>query len=326
MEKEKFLELTYLYLMDELGEDEKVEFENTIMEDDNLRQEFESVKHLYESISENKPAEADEKLLTSARYSLMRAVRHETEEQSVKGNLLDFLKSILISNYKFAFSGAGIFLIGLFVGYLFFISSTINKPILVNSKQADVEKVQTEVEEGGVKISNIRIPTKIIGGGQIEVSFDAVKPISYKANVDDPFVQKLLASALVNEKNPGLRLRTVNAISSQLESEKFKIDPKIKSSLITALRNDKNPAVRREALNALTKFPFDKDIRDAYLSVLSNDKNSGMRVAAINALTQLKVDGAAFDEKIINELSKKAENDESNFIRLRAASLVQEVM
>jgi len=326
MEKEKFLELAYLYLMNELGEDEKIEFENAIMEDDDFRQEYESIKHLYESISENKPAEADEKLLTSARYSLMRAVRHEAEEPSAKGNLFDFLKNIFVSNYKFAFSGAGIFLIGLFVGYLFFISSTINKPILVNSKTADVEKVQTEVEEGGVKISNIRIPTKITGGEQIEVSFDAVKPISYKANVDDPFIQKLLASALVNERNPGIRLRTVNAISSQLESEKFKVDPKIKSSLITALRNDKNPAVRREALNALMKFPFDNDIRDAYLTVLSNDKNSGMTVAAINALAQIKVEGTALDEKIINELSKKAEHDESNFIRLRAASLVQEVM
>jgi len=326
MEKEKFLELAYLYLMDELGENEKIEFENTIMEDDNLRQEFESVKHLYESISENKPAEADEKLLTSARYSLMRAVRHEADEPSAKGNLFDFFKNIFVSNYKFAFSGAGIFIIGLFVGYLFFISSTINKPILVNSKPADVEKVQTEVEEGGVKISNIRIPTKITGGEQIEVSFDAVKPISYKANADDPFIQKLLASALINERNPGMRLRTVNEISSWIGTEKFKADPKIKNSLITALKNDKNPAVRREALNALVKFPFDNDIRDAYLTVLSNDKNSGMRVAAINALAQLKVEGTALDEKIINELNKKAEHDESNFIRLRAASLVQEVM
>jgi hypothetical protein len=120
--------------MNELGEDEKIEFENAIMEDDDLRQEYESIKHLYESILENKPAEADEKLLTSARYSLMRAVRHEAEEPSAKGNLFDFLKNIFVSNYKFAFSGAGIFLIGLFVGYLFFISSTINKPILVNSK------------------------------------------------------------------------------------------------------------------------------------------------------------------------------------------------
>jgi HEAT repeat protein len=129
----------------------------------------------------------------------------------------------------------------------------------------------------------------------------------------------------VNEKNPGLRLRTVNTISSQLETEKFNADPKIKNALITALKIDDNPAVRREALNALIKFPFDGEIRDAYLFVLSNDHNSGMRVAAINALAQLKVEGTSLDDKILNVLNRKAENDESDFIRLRAASLVREV-
>jgi hypothetical protein len=325
MNKEKFIEQAHLYLLDELGENEKTVLENIMLENDDLRAEFDSIKILYETIEQNKPDEVDEKLLTSARYSLMRKIRSESVEPSLKEKLVQLIRNIFIGNYKLAFGGAGIFIIGLFVGYIFFVSSSADMPMITTSQPVDIDKVQNGVESGDVEISNIRIPTNITGGGEIEISFDAVKPISYKGNTDDPFIQRLLASALVTEKNPGLRLRTINTIATQLEDEKTKVDPKIKNALITALKVDSNPAVRREALNALAKFPFDEDVRDAYLFVLSNDNNSGMRVLAINALAQLKVEGNSLDEKIINVLNRKAENDESDFIRLRAASLIQEV-
>ena len=325
MNIEKFIEQAHLYLMDELTNEEKVEFENAMMENDEFRNEFDSIKQLYETITENRPAEVDEKLLVSARNSLMRAVRAEADKVPAKNKILEWLKNIFVVNYKFALGGAGMMVMGVFIGYLFFSTGIVQRSIINTPHSIDIDKVESGVESGDVKITNIRIPTSLTGKGQIEVSFDAIKPISYKGNADDPFIQKLLASSLVTEKNPGLRLRTVNTIANQLETQTTKVDPKVKNALVTALKVDNNPAVRREALNALIRFPFDNDIRDAYLFVLSNDHNSGMRVAAINALAQLKVDGTSLDEKILNVLNRKAENDESDFIRLRAASLVQEV-
>jgi len=324
MNIEKFIEQAHLYMMDELEGDEKIQFENVLLENDEFQKEFETIKNIHETIIANRPAEADEKLLTSARNSLMRAIRNESVKPKLSERISSVLKNIFITNYKFAFGGTGLFVIGLFVGYFYFMSLSNNKPMIVTSNKIDLDKVQSGIESGDVKISNIKIPTNITGGGEIEVSFDAIKPISYKAGADDPFIQRLLASALVTERNPGLRLRTVNTISSQLEMEKQILDPKIKSALITALKVDNNPAVRKEALNALIKFPFDNEIRDAYLFVLSNDRNSGMRVTAINALSQLKVDGNSLDDKILKVLNRKAETDESDFIRLRAASLVRE--
>ena len=321
MNKEKFIELSNLYLMDELDDTEKIEFENAVMENDELKKEFDDIKRLFVSINENRPEEVDEKLLASARNSLMRAVRQEEAKPSFKERILSLLKNIFIVNYKFAFGGMGMLAVGVFIGYIFFSVNYIQRPMIESSHTVDLDNIQN----GDVKVSNIKIPTTLNGGGQIEISFDAIKPISYKGNLSDPFIQRLLAASLVTEKNPGLRLRTVNTIASQVENEKSVSDPKIKNALITALKVDGNPAVRREALNVLQKFKFDDDIRDAFLFVLSNDRNSGMRVAAINALSQLKVEGNSLDEKIMNVLNRKAENDESDFIRLRAASLVREV-
>ena len=209
----------------------------------------------------------------------------------------------------------------MFIGYLFFNNNAMQSNIIDTPKSINVDDFQ----DNDVKIQNIKIPAMLGGSGKVEISFDAIKPISYEGTADDPMIQKLLASALVTEKNPGIRLRTVNAISSQVGTDKSLPDPKVKNALITALEVDENPAVRKEALNTLMKLPFDTDIRDAFLFVLSNDRNSGMRVAAINALAQLKIEGTSLDDKILNVLNNKAENDKSDFIRLRAASLVQEV-
>ena len=130
--------------------------------------------------------------------------------------------------------------------------------------------------------------------------------------------------ALLTSNNPGTRLKTLNTIASQTD-ENFIPDPKVKKALITSLKIDDNPAVRREALNVLKKFPYSEDIRDAFLYVLTNDDNSGLRVAAINALSDLSIAGISIDEKIKNELIKRAESDENEFIKLRAASLLREV-
>lgn len=319
MDREKFIEQAHLYLMDELAQKEKIEFENEMMENSEFGKEFESIKQIYNAFTASRPAEADEKLLTSARNSLMRAIRSEIAKPTVKEKVIEWLKNIFVTNYKFALGSFAMMLVGLFIGYFLFSSSDM--PMIETSRSVNVDNIT----DGSTKITNIRFPSPFSEGGEIEIAFDAVKPISYKGTADDPVIQKLLATALVTQSNPGLRLKTVNAISSQIESENFNHDPKTKSSLITAMKVDENPAVRREALNALIKFPFDDEIRDAFLFVLSNDRNSGMRVSAINALAELKVQGKSLDEKIINELNRKAQYDESDFIRIRAASLVKEV-
>jgi hypothetical protein len=92
--------------------------------------------------------------------------------------------------------------------------------------------------------------------GEVEFSFDAVKPVYMKGSVNDPDVQKILAYALLNEQNPGVRLRSVDVIGSEhLKSTGSEVE--IKWALIAALKSDDNPGVRKEALAVPEKFPFD---------------------------------------------------------------------
>ena len=75
----------------------------------------------------------------------------------------------------------------------------------------------------------------------------AVTPMHVRGNINDGNEQKVLARALVNEENAGVRLQTVNAIASHAPEQK-NLDPEVKTALISALKGDQNPGVRQEAL------------------------------------------------------------------------------
>jgi hypothetical protein len=134
-----------------------------------------------------------------------------------------------------------------------------------------------------------------------------------------------LINALLSGSNPGIRIRSISTISDQSKQKAFEPDKKIKVALLTAMKNDSNPAVRKEALIVLQRYSFDDQIRDALLYVMSKDKNSGMRVAAINALADWNKEQRVMDEILKLALTKQAQTNNNTFVKIRAASILQEV-
>lgn len=319
MKRDKFIEYAYLFLLDELSADEKIEFENVMMQDDELKSEFENIKESFELFRESKPEDASERVLTSARQSLMRRVREESVELTFFKKLTIDIRKYLFENYTLALGGAVTFVLGIVVCYILLIPKSGSQQVQTENR-ASLE--QTNKDD--VKISNLQISPSDSKSGEFEVKFDAVKPVRYKANADDPAMQKILLASLFNETNPGARIKSVSTIAQQYKGKDFKYDSQIKQALLKALKTDINPAVRKEALIVLNKFPYDEEIRDALLYVLSNDKNSGMRVAAINALTDLQQNGHMLDEAVKNVLTNKAEVDKNDYVKIRAASILQE--
>ena len=325
MNKEKFTEQAYSYIMNELNENERIEFEDILLQDDELKNEFDEIKLTAMAIQSSKPVEADNRLLANARQNLMRQIRNESEQVPVVTGLVNNIRRFFFENYRLAFGAIVTFAFGIVIGYILLVPRLSQKQAGDNSAVAGNEVKTDVLEKGNTQISNIQLNDSNLKSGEVALTFDEVKPVKVTGKPTDPFIKKLLIASLLNESNPGVRLRSVNTIAQEVNKENFKPDSKIKEALITAMKTDGNPAVRKEALNALIKYPFDNEIRDALLSVLSSDRNSGMRVASINALADLKQRGEVLDEQIRNVLNKKAENDNNNFIRIRAASILQEV-
>ena len=320
MDKKKFEELTQLYFLNELSEEKKTELENYILEDEDAKSEFESLRQLHSALVENRPKQIADDELFSMREQLLRNVKNIEPKISLTERISDWFSEIFYFNYQAAAGGIAAVCIGVLIGYFIFSSPAEEKFM---GQSLDNFNPQ-EIEEKGLNISNIRFSDSFSEEGQIEFMFDAVKPLKFKGSVNDQTVQLLLAKALLTTKNPGVRIKTVNTLSSLNESS-AQIDPKVKKALLSSMIVDENPAVRREALSAISKFKFDAEIRDAVLEVLEKDDNSGLRVLAINILADKKLEDKSLDSVVKNVLNKKAASDDNDFIKLRAASILKGV-
>jgi hypothetical protein len=317
MDKEKFTELTHLFFMEELSEDEKQSLLSIIESSPELKSEFESIKKMYKAFGEAKPKFFNENELIKSRQELLRTIRKERLKPTFADRLFSFIDSIRMSGVKLASSGAFVMLIGFFAGYLVFNPSI---ETLVENNPNEVVSVD-QVLSSGVDINNIRLQENPASEGQVTITFQAAKPYTYTGGIEDKTVQRLLANLITTSENPGMRIQSVNKLSVKMESD-FIPDPEVKSALITSLKKDDNVGVRKSALETLVKYKFDEDIRDALLFVLNNDQNSGLRILAINSLAELKLEGLEFDNTLKTELNKKVKEEPNLFIKNLAESLL----
>ena len=107
-----------------------------------------------------------------------------------------------------------------------------------------------------IRVQNVRFQETDPASGEVELSFYAARPVTLRGAVDDPKIQRLLAYALVNESNPGVRLQAADLFRSQAAAEP---DREVRNALIAALRSDTNDGVRTKAIQALAEYQVDND-------------------------------------------------------------------
>lgn len=175
---------------------------------------------------------------------------------------------------------------------------------------------------GRTAISDVRFHSADEKSGGVTFSFNLTRRFQMHGSLEDKNVQKVLAYALVNSDNPGVRLRTIGVLDASPKPDK-----EIEMALIRAMKTDENTGVRREALLSLEKLPFDNNIKDALLYVLQSDRNPGMRVAAINALSRKDLEAGAengSDRRLLDVLRQKSSSDQNRYVRMKAAEMLKE--
>jgi len=315
MEHQAYKEMIQLALLDELNDEDLNKLHQHLIECSECQAEYDRLKKYYEVIEQNKIPEIDELFLQDARRQFRLKLDYDLSKQTIVEKLIIFFRRNLWAHKKPVFASAFSLASGLFLGYLLF--APAGSVTIANLTE------NLGLPSGNSQIANVQFINSDTGNGEVEFSFDEVKRVEMKGKLSDPAVQKVLANALVNEKNPGSRIQTVNALANQT-MENNKANPKVKSALITALKFDGNPAVRMEALKALLYLPYDDEINESLLYALEHDKNSGLRVAAINGLASAKLNGKIIGQEGMKVLNPKVKNDDNEYVRIRAASLLKE--
>ena len=314
MKHQRYRDMMELALLEELSELQLEELHKHLLDCEDCQAEYDRLNRFYKELDKIKPEETDDVLLQDARHSLKLSINREIAEQSFFEKIITGIKNLTYYYYKPALTAAFSIVIGLTLGYMFFHTGTSPESSFINASQ---------LAQSETRITNVHFINPAVTGGEVEFTFDAVKPVRMKGSISDPKIQLILAQALINEKNPGTRISTVSALANHT-SLNSPADPEIKSALISTLKYDSNPGVRRQALTALMNLPFDTQIKNTLIYILNNDKNSGLRIAAINGITSEIINGKKLDEETLKILKQKSQNDENEYVRIRAASLVKE--
>ncbi|MCK5520559.1 MAG: HEAT repeat domain-containing protein, partial [Candidatus Marinimicrobia bacterium] len=157
----------------------------------------------------------------------------------------------------------------------------------------------------GYDIENIKIQVVNHSTGDLEIEFSQTKDQKVSGNVNDPYIQKLLAYAMVKDENPGTRLRSVKLSTEMRPGEE------ILSALITTVKSDENNGVRLKAMKALSKFSLNENIKQLCVDVIAHDDYPAMRMQAIQILTESE----KINEEDDSVLKKAAEEDDAEGVR-----------
>ncbi len=308
MRHEKYRQWLLLSLYEELDSRRERHLEQHLKQCSACRLERDELRGFHALVDEAR-WETDASLLNEARAQLRGALRSELRPDGSDrwGGWLAFLHGF---GFRHALVGSGCGLAGLAVGFLLFRAPA---PAGVGAGQF------ADFSTAGV--ANVEFVDADASDGQVEITFDAVRPVRLKGNVNDPMIQKALAQTLLNGSNAGLRMQALGLLGDKPKT----IDHQVKLALIRSMKFDENTGVRKRALNALSETVFDKEVKEALLHVLLHDENPGMRVAAISALDAEAGRGPSVDPTLLKKLEDKLDSEKNDYIRLRSKAFLEEV-
>ena len=311
MNHKEYREQLSLLIYGELSKEEQKALRLHLEQCELCTEEMAQLEKLHSTMDSAALPKASEQLLSEARLELRAALRMERSRKTWKDIWTERLQGYL-PIFRLTFATAASLAFGIIIGY------KAIRPVQNQTVSTPVAQTQQlPIPAGETQITNVKFQDADASDGNVEFTFEAVKPMTYKGNINDARIQEVLTYALINEQNPGIRLHAVNALNA---NQLRKPDAAVKGALIQAMTKDENPGVRIEALAALEKFQPDEEIKQAFLHVLVNDKNAAMRIAAIKSIETERL----VDQEVVKVL-KAAQTDEEDYVRLKAKWLIQEV-
>ncbi len=319
MKHNDYKELLHLSFYDELSEEERRVLDDHLKTCGDCREEVEELRKLGTLLERGQRFAITDQMLDEARRELRVALRREQSRRPFWAGILEQIDALTSPAARFALGGAAMIVVGLAAGYVLF------KPSETTGVFGSTQAVgQSSAQSTETKVTNFRFVGQPLQGSDVEFTFDMVTPVRMKGNVNDVVVQRVMAQALMNDQNPGARLRTVSAIANEVGALKDS-DKEIKAALLQAVTGDANVGVRKQALRALQRFPLDNEIKDALLFVLKNEENPGIRIEVIGYLQSPEFSRQLVDQDLLNVLKDKMQSDNNNYVRTRVKHFYEEV-
>jgi hypothetical protein len=314
MTHKEYKELLVLSVYGELPAENENDLNQHLSGCSSCREELAELNLLHEMLDQDQLDSVDD-ILSQSRRQLFGTLKAKANRPSFMQRVR---RAFLIVSYSVerrfspeTLAAAAVMLVvGFGLGYLVFALTSPAEGISLDPFSAS-----------GITVTSVSFQETDAAEGEVELSFQASKVFQVRGPVEDQKIQRLLAYALINEQNPGVRLRAVGTIE---RSRLLPAKAEIRTALISALKTDPNPAIRQQALTVLRKEPFDPEFRQALLHVLLFDDNMKLKIEAITAFESYILAGQQIDDNVVSVLRQQVEQDSNNYIRIRAKSVLEQ--
>jgi hypothetical protein len=274
-----------LHVYGELADDARHELEQHVTRCADCALELKAEQNFHELLSQDRAAEPTPNLLASSRMRLQEAL--ETAQQGAWWHKLAFDPANWLRQVKFSPALASAILIlgfgaGVGTTYKMYGPQVVRnggQPIITGADSNN----NTPIDASLAGITSI---SQDPNTNQVDIKYNTVAPQEYHGTLNDQYVQQLLLFAARNN-NSGLRVDSVGLLAQRSS------DQQVRDALIYALQNDTNPGVRLKSIEALGNYvKTDTNVRDAVLRALLNDDNQGVRIEALRLIEPVKADGS----------------------------------
>jgi hypothetical protein len=294
----------WLYLYDELTTEQRADCESHLAACLGCRARLEDTRRLHALLKECPSPEPTPELLVASRMGLEDAL--DREELGWRGLLRGWLPSFNLVPARAAATVLTLVVFGFGLGWTLRPHAEKIQQAAGGARPASF----SGADLSDVRINSINQVSPDPQTGEVRISLDAERRVTFEGSLDDPRIRQLLVYAVKSYDNPGIRRDTLDALRNQSDN------PSVRAALLFAMRHDQNAGVRLEAMNATRNMECGRDLHQALLDTLEHDSNVGVRIAAVDILLE-HAEKEGPDESVVEELQKLAASDQNPSIRMK---------
>src|SRR5215471_6269702 len=265
-----------LHVYGELADDARHELEQHVARCADCATELKAEEEFHALLAQAPAVEPSPNLLAASRMRLQEAL--ETAEQGAWWHRLAFDPANWLRQVRFSPALASVILLLGFSGGMI----TAYRVIPRGPQGPGINPPPAQE----ASVASIDSVTPVPGTDQVAIKYNTVSTQETQGPLNDQKIQQLLLYAARNN-NSGVRVDSVGLLAQRSS------DLQVRDALIYALQNDTNPGVRLKSLDALGNYvKSDTNVRDSVLRALVNDDNAGVRIEALRLIEPVKADGS----------------------------------
>lgn len=312
----KLKELATLYVMGCLSTTEQKTFEITLKNSDDLRILVKELNNTLGLAAESLSYAPSETYLQGQRNLLKGRIfqsQREKNQHPLVYQIKEGIKRIfdpIFAPRQPLWAVASYVVLAFFVGQ-FLTESPLPKQNLSSETMLSDIDIMGLIQSGS--LSKIILGKPEAETGNIQLVLKSTRNTNISGGMDEEKIQQILFYLLLNDVNPGQRLKAVKLLEKAPSHENKKL------VLVSSILSDPNSGIRLRALEQLNTYEPDKIIIDACLKLLLEDKNEAVRMGALAILAKNP------SPDIVPALRVVSLMDENVYIQDRTREILEEI-